>query len=318
MENDLISVIVPIYNVEKYLNKCLDSIINQTYKNLEIILIDDGSPDKCPQICDEYAKKDKRVKVIHKLNGGLSSARNTGIDIANGKYISFVDSDDYIDKRMLEKLHKNIIETKSELAICNLFYVYDKKKSAIEFEKENFIVSGTDKFKNLYNRYNIVTILASNKLYSKTIFKDIRYKNGIVNEDEEIIFKILDKTNKVSYINDKLYYYVQRNDSIMHKFNLKRLDIMKIHEERIENLILKKNNELLRLEYLSYIQVIIKTILPGLESIKEIKKYKEVEKRLKSLIVEVKTKFTLNIKTKIKLNIIYLSPKWYFKIFKKK
>ena len=108
MVTDLITIVVPVYNVEKYLRKCIDSILNQTYKNLEIILVDDGSPDNCGQICDEYAKKDNRIKVIHKENGGVSQARNVGIDNSNGEFIAFVDPDDYIEKEMLYKLKNNI------------------------------------------------------------------------------------------------------------------------------------------------------------------------------------------------------------------
>ena len=110
MNKEVISIVVPIYKVEKYIKKCIDSIIEQTYKNLEIILVDDGSPDGCAKICDEYAKKDKRIKAIHKENGGLSDARNVGIDISTGKYICFVDSDDYIENNYIELLYKCIVE----------------------------------------------------------------------------------------------------------------------------------------------------------------------------------------------------------------
>ena len=115
----LVSVIVPIYKVEKYLNKCVDSIINQSYKNLEIILVDDGSPDKCGEICDKYAEKDSRVKVIHKENGGLSDARNAGIDIAKGDYLLFVDSDDWITSNICEVLIKNANDNLSDIIACN-------------------------------------------------------------------------------------------------------------------------------------------------------------------------------------------------------
>ena len=117
---DLISIIIPVYKVEKYIYKCIDSVLNQTYKNLEIILVDDGSPDKCPEICEEYAKKDNRIKIIHKKNGGLSDARNAGLKVATGKYIGFVDSDDYIEKDMYQVLYNNIIKTNSDISIVNL------------------------------------------------------------------------------------------------------------------------------------------------------------------------------------------------------
>lgn len=114
--NPLISVIVPIYNVEKYLVRCVDSIVNQTYKNLEIILVDDGSPDRCPQMCDDYAEKDSRIKVVHKKNGGLSDARNAGMAVATGEYISFIDSDDWIETSMFELLLNNIFQYDCEIS----------------------------------------------------------------------------------------------------------------------------------------------------------------------------------------------------------
>ena len=121
--NSKISIIVPIYNVEKYLRKCIDSILNQSYDNLQIILVDDGSPDNCPKICDEYLNKDNRIQVIHKSNGGLSSARNAGIKVANGKYIAFIDSDDYIELNMIEKLVNAIEKSNADLCICGIRWV---------------------------------------------------------------------------------------------------------------------------------------------------------------------------------------------------
>ena len=129
--NELISIIIPIYNVEKYLHCCINSVIRQTYKNLEIILIDDGSPDNCGKICDEYAKKDNRIKVIHKENGGLSSARNAGLDIAKGEYISFVDSDDYVAENFIEKLYKLCKENDADIAECDFYRIKANEKSML-------------------------------------------------------------------------------------------------------------------------------------------------------------------------------------------
>ena len=126
-KNDLISVIVPVYKVEQYLNECIKSIINQTYKNLEIILVNDGSPDDCGKMCDIWAKKDNRIKVIHKKNGGLSDARNCGIDIANGKYIQFVDSDDLLELDMIDFLYTNIQKYNCDISICSN-YIFDEKE----------------------------------------------------------------------------------------------------------------------------------------------------------------------------------------------
>ena len=126
-DSSKISVIIPVYNVEEYLDKCVTSVLNQTYKNLEIILVDDGSPDNCPKMCDEWAKKDKRIKVVHKKNGGLSDARNSGIEVCTGEYIGFVDSDDYIDKQMYKELLKRIESTNSDMVMCGINCVNDGK-----------------------------------------------------------------------------------------------------------------------------------------------------------------------------------------------
>ncbi|MBR1540013.1 MAG: glycosyltransferase [Clostridia bacterium] len=135
MEEELISIIVPVYKVEKYLDKCINSIVSQTYKNLEVILVDDGSPDSCGKMCDEWTQKDTRIKVIHKENGGLSDARNFGLDCAKGKYIQFVDSDDYIEKDMIEFLYKNLKENNADISICSNYMV----------DEENVINVGTRK-----------------------------------------------------------------------------------------------------------------------------------------------------------------------------
>ena len=124
MKNPLISVVVPIYKVEEYLQRCVDSIINQTYKNLEIILVDDGSPDSCPKMCDNFAKQDKRIKVIHKINAGVSEARNTGLEYATGDYVGFIDSDDYIHPTMYEKLLNGIKKENSDICMCRFVNVY--------------------------------------------------------------------------------------------------------------------------------------------------------------------------------------------------
>ena len=124
----LLSVIVPIYNVEDYLNRCVDSIINQTYKNLEIILVDDGSPDNCPQMCDDYAKKDSRIRVVHKENGGLSDARNAGMKVATGEYVSFIDSDDYISLDFYETLFQTMVDNDSDIVECSVVKFYENEK----------------------------------------------------------------------------------------------------------------------------------------------------------------------------------------------
>lgn len=220
MENKKISVIVPVYNVEKYLRRCIDSIIGQNYDNMEIILVDDGSTDSSGKICDDYGRSDTRIIVIHKDNGGLSSARNAGIKIATGEYLCFVDSDDYVDKNILQKLISTALKNDADMCLCDFEYVYENadicklikqslgERQAIS-EKEywhEFAVSG-----------NPVYIVAWNKLYKRYIFEDVRYPEGLLHEDEAVIHKIVEKCKKISIISDRLYYYVQRENSITNK-----------------------------------------------------------------------------------------------------
>ena len=170
---DLISIIVPIYKVEKHLKKCIKSIVEQSYTNLEIILVDDGSPDNCGKICDEYAKKDCRIKVIHKKNGGLSDARNCGIDKSSGKYLMFVDSDDYIDKNICEKLINASKEYDCDIVMCNIYRVVNNK---IYIEKEisalskNEVLDGITVMKEFFKNFSIDLYVSWNKLYKRELF----------------------------------------------------------------------------------------------------------------------------------------------------
>lgn len=234
--DDLISVIVPIYNVECYLNKCIDSILSQTYRNIEIILVDDGATDCCPMICDEYAKKDARIHVIHQKNRGLSVARNSGIDVATGEYLIFIDSDDYIDKEMLNVLYRNIKKADAEIAVCNFIEVHNNESLEQEvIQGKKFIFDKLEAMNNLYNNMALQTVVAWNKLYKKELFQTLRYLPGKVHEDEYLIHHILNCVNLIVYDDTPLYYYRQRKDSITGKnYNLKRLDVIEAYEDRIE------------------------------------------------------------------------------------
>ena len=235
LKEELISIVIPVYNVEKYLKKCLDSIINQTYKNLEIILVNDGSTDKSADICKEYAKNDKRIIYIEQENQGLSCARNTGINNIHGKYIAFVDSDDYININFIEKLYTILIETNSDIAVCNYSKVNENSKIDINKKEEDVkrVFSGTSKFYNIYNELENVTVVAWNKLYKVDIFKNIRYPNGKVHEDEFVIYDIIKVSKKIVYTTCNYYYYFQRSNSITGNYNIKRAVILEALEDRL-------------------------------------------------------------------------------------
>lgn len=225
--NPLISVIVPIYNVEKYLARCVDSIVNQTYKNLEIILVDDGSPDLCPQMCDDYAEKESRIKVVHKKNGGLSDARNAGMAVATGEYISFIDSDDYVSDDFIECLLDVMNKENSDIAECSVVKFYEDNRF------DEFI---DDLSVKTYDTQDAMSALIAenpfhqhvwNKLYKTELVKDIPYAVGKLNEDEFWTYRVFGRANKVARLNKTMYYYFQRNSSIMGVgYNIRRLDAL--------------------------------------------------------------------------------------------
>lgn len=250
MKKQLISVIVPIYNVEAYLEKCIDSIIKQSYNELEIILIDDGSIDRCGEICDNYKEKDERIIVVHKENDGLSSARNKGLDIAKGELISFVDSDDYLEPNMFEELIKNMKKYNSDISICNYFYVKNGSKRIINniFYKNDFVISGKDKYYYLFNEYNCLSIYAWNKLYKKELFDNIRFPEGKIFEYSNIICELLDKSNKLSYTSKPLYNYVYRNNSIGNSFSQNYFDKIVSNNKKIDFFNKKKYYDLIQKE----------------------------------------------------------------------
>lgn len=211
----LVSIIVPIYKVEAYLRRCLDSIVNQTYTNLEIILVDDGSPDNCPQICDEYAAKDNRIIVIHKENGGLSDARNTGLDICKGEYISFVDSDDWVNERYIEILFNLAIKEDADIAIGEHEKTYNEQIPFQRIIEKNRILFPLEAIEILFQRKHLSFILSWGKLYRKHLFSNIKFPKRKFHEDEFTSFILFYNANKIVHTSKILYYYYQRNDSIM-------------------------------------------------------------------------------------------------------
>lgn len=217
--DSLISVIVPVFKVERFLSNCVESIRNQTYKNIEIILVDDGSPDRCPGICDAYAERDIRIKVIHKKNGGLSDARNAGIDVAKGEYFCFVDSDDYIQPTMLEHLMTAVEYTGARLAIANLKAV-DENGGRIFFVEQSPIQRGfytaQELLPKLYQGLGWYYIVVWNKLYHCSLFEQIRFPVGKIHEDEYVVAQIMWKAQDIACIDSEEYIYTyQRKGGIM-------------------------------------------------------------------------------------------------------
>lgn len=227
-EGLLISVIIPVYNVEKYLDICINSVCNQTYGNLEIILIDDGSTDRSGQICDIWKTRDKRIIVIHQSNQGISCARNSGLNIAKGEYIGFVDSDDEIDSEMYEKLYQKLTQSQCQMALC-AYEAVDEEGNLCKriYEDIPDSILTMERYLELINvnKRNHCTLVAVwNKLYSRKMLEEVRFSEETVHEDEFFINDILLRVDRVAVLQNALYKYRQRQHSIMHEsFSIKRL-----------------------------------------------------------------------------------------------
>lgn len=234
--SELISVIVPVYKVEKYLRRCLNSIINQTFENLEIILVNDGSPDLCGDICEEYASLDPRVVVLHQENQGLSGARNSGISVSQGDYIAFVDSDDWLDFRYFEILYKNIVTTDSDISVCNYLKTYDENEVISQYSYEVIELTNLEALNYLNSTYYVQLVTAWGKLFKKEILGDITFPEGKLHEDEFVAHKLIFNASKIVLSTQQLYMYWQRHDSITGKSDsLKnKLDVIDALYERAD------------------------------------------------------------------------------------
>ena len=228
---DKISIVVPVYNMEQYLERCVNSLIKQTYSNLEILLIDDGSKDKSLQLCHEFARMDYRIKVFHKENGGLSDARNRGIEEASSDLIGFIDSDDYIDEDMYETLYRQMLEFNADLSMCGHYDVYhqipEKQVAAIQ----TWELTPQEAIKMVMEA-KILSVTAVNKLYKKELFEHLRFEIGKIAEDAFIMIALIHHCRKVVATNVKKYYYVHRENSITtQKFSLKFLNVIEAYEQ---------------------------------------------------------------------------------------
>lgn len=238
---ETVSIIVPVYNVEKYLEECVDSIINQTYKNLEIILIDDGSTDRSSEICDRYAKADDRILVIHQKNGGLSDARNTGLDNCSGDFIMFVDSDDRIKPETVEIMYKELKDADAEICIGGI-QQFGNKTEPITIEQTRKYINGTEAL-NEYFAHIAYYVVACGKLYKKECFNNLRFDTGKIHEDEFILHKLFYEIKKIVCINDLLYEYRRTGSSItLSAYTIHNADVVEAFGKRFEFFIEKKLN----------------------------------------------------------------------------
>ena len=288
-----VSIIVPVYQVENYIRQCIDSILVQTFTDFELILVDDGSKDKSGQICDEYAVLDQRVKVIHKENGGLSDARNCGMDQAVGNYFMFVDSDDYIAPTMLEYLYKALMNKEADIAVCNFLHFFEEdRKRDFSTNIQSEVLSGAEIFYSRKNErvYGIWTV-AWNKLYKRETLGNVRFRFGKYHEDEFWANDIYQMDIKVVTIPECLYYYRQRDNSIMGRKNIKRdFDILEALQERIAVYFMDERHAdqaykvmIFSLEYLAESKKLITNKDEENQFLQAEKKTKDMIKRLKKM-----------------------------------
>ena len=313
----MISIIIPVYNIQDYLNDCVETVFNQTYTDFELILVDDGSTDNSKELCDNYKKKDNRVIVIHKKNGGLSSARNAGLDIAKGEYIYFLDGDDKIPPNCLYDLINNLMKTHSDMCVGNYNRFGTSNKDA--FTNINWkgtkVFNGKD-IPDLYLNYGGYFVVAWNKLYKKEIFNNLRYDEGKLHEDEFLAHKLWKKCNKIACISNVVYNYRFTPNSIMNsKLCIKHLDFIEAYYNRICSF--RKDGYVeasQKVEYLLWKLVIDKYF--------KIEKNGENEERfiaLNKLIKKCRKYFLVNpmfsLKEKISICIFLINPMFYKKIW---
>ena len=237
-EGHFVSVIVPVYRVEQFLDRCITSLLDQTYSHFELILVDDGSPDCCGAMCDTYADKDKRVRVIHQDNKGLSGARNSGIAVARGEYICFVDSDDMVARDYLEVLISCMQNTGADIAECSRIDVYNNAIPNHQKDKKEVCLCSAKEAMKMLIMNDGFSQTVWNKMYRKAIIADVRFPEGKLHEDEFFTWKVVIKAKKIAIVKQPLYYYFHREGSIMETFSEKRLHFFEARYERhryIEN-----------------------------------------------------------------------------------
>ena len=317
--NDLISIIVPVYNTENYLYRCVDSVLDQTYKNIEVILVDDGSTDSSPQICDEYAKKDKRVVVVHKQNGGLSSARNAGLDIAKGEYIGFVDSDDFIEPYMYEDLISAIKDNLN--TIGNVMYVrsYESGDISPSVVPHNFDqdISSEKYFEELLLHVGDVSVCT--KLFPKNIIGNLRFPDGILNEDLIFMVQIITKIKTVKFVGQVGYYYFVREKSISSGYGKAIID-MQINSLWVLNYVVKKYPKLQKqaMRFALYQNMAYLLVIPSKAATKNNKIFHDALAFVRNNALKNVCNPYLRAKEKVILLTLGIMPKQTAKIFQNK
>ncbi|MFC4620086.1 glycosyltransferase family 2 protein [Camelliibacillus cellulosilyticus] len=321
----LVSIIVPIYKVAPYLRKCVDSILAQTLRHIEIILVDDGSPDQCGAICDDYAKRDSRVRVIHKQNGGQSSARNAGLDLASGDYIGFVDGDDYIHERMYEQLYALAEKYDSDIVVCKLSEVaqHDEKEQKDVHEMTIKHYSNLEALKQLYQPINGAFdgmgrlgkdwVYPVNKLYRKHLFKSLRFEKGRIYEDEFMIHRILYQCKRITTVSAHLYFYIQRPGSTINSpFSAKKFDRVYALKERADFFKTIDEKWLYHHAMRTYMEVFFWYFFKAKSvGIKEKMALKNLKKTMNKSLIALLTNPLISWKQKLMITLFVVNPTIY-------
>lgn len=320
MRTPLISVIIPVYNVEKYLRRCLDSVIAQTYQNLEIICVDDGSIDESGRICDQYAVRDARIKVIHQENQGLSAARNKGLDAAEGEYIAFVDSDDYILEDMYKKMLDKLLNYNVDLCVCQWQYEFSDGRQVVKRKNIAPTIYGRKtslefaRFLYMGNYENGVVVAAWNKLYRRTLLDKIRFE-GRIHEDEAFSGRIMAKNISVYVMEEQFYVYAQNGDSLTNKpFSANKFFFLDALAERRElfksDAFICQETELLYCNM--YIEYCLRARKDGV-AISHPEKYRQIFRKMFS---SLRREGKANIKFRLRMMLFSFSPSLYMFITK--
>lgn len=299
--NNLVSIIVPIYNVKQYLSKCIESIVKQTYKNIEVLLIDDGSTDGCYELLENYSL-DSRFKIFHKENGGLSDARNYGLNRSTGEFIFFLDSDDYIEPNTIEICLKKMMDNNSDIVECRVRHI-SRENCFIHARPDVGVYDNKEAIKGILDyRFRIV---AWNKLYRAALWDEIRFPKGKINEDEHTIPYVVEKCNKYVSIRNPLYNYIQRQGSIMNsEFNENRLGIIEAYEKRLRYFSKKYNHEMDSIIEFRYSLVLGKLS----HDAKRSRFYRVLIKKRNRILLKVLKNRKISVKRKLKALVFCIIP----------
>lgn len=315
MRTPLISVIIPVYNVEKYLHRCLDSVIAQTYQNLEIICVDDGSIDESGRICDQYAVRDARIKVIHQENQGLSAARNRGLDAAEGEYIAFVDSDDYILEDMYKKMLDKLLNYNVDLCVCQWQYEFSDGRQVVKKKNIDPTIYGCKsslefaRFLYMGNYENGVVVAAWNKLYRRALLDKIRFE-GRIHEDDAFNGRIMAKDVSVYVMEEQFYVYAQNGDSLTNKpFSANKFFFLDVLAERRElfksDAFIRQETELLYCNM--YIEYCLRARKDGV-AVSHPERYRQIFRKMFS---SLRREGKANIKFRLRMMLFSFSPSLY-------